>query len=145
MEVKSSMTANTESQVEPSENNTDAENIWVAADDHGIIMTDGGRDLDNIEEVAREAADDNGVNIRIIDHHSGQTTVAYTTMPAATEYAQEGEDLQVVGIVHDDGSAGVSKATGNGNQQGWNLGSETIYDDWQEAIQSAARKCSDSQ
>jgi len=139
------MTANTDSKDEPNDNNTDAENIWVAAVDHGIIMTDGGRDTEDIETAAREAADENGVNIRIIDHYNGHTTVAYTTMPAATEYTQKGEDLQVVGIVHDDGSAGVNKATGNGNQQGWNLGSETLYDDWQEAIQSAARKCGYSQ
>ncbi|UVE49645.1 hypothetical protein KU306_12095 [Haloferax larsenii] len=28
---------------------SDADNIWVAADDNGILMTDGGRDLDAID------------------------------------------------------------------------------------------------
>jgi len=33
---------------EESDNNTDANNVWATTDDHSVIMTDGGRDVNDI-------------------------------------------------------------------------------------------------
>ena len=41
--------------LEASDNNTDENNVWAIADDHSVIMTDGGytSDLEHIQEIVR--------------------------------------------------------------------------------------------
>jgi uncharacterized protein YpmB len=73
--------------VTPDDDDTDADNIWVAADDAGILMTDGGRDvLDDTSDVTSREDLDVGDTVAI-SYEDGRTETY--TLWDVEEYCDE--------------------------------------------------------